>query len=1682
MSDFRFRVFLSSPSDVAPERDLAAVVFAGIANETQGRVQFELVRWEKEYFVASSGFQDQIVRPSTCDLVLCLFWKTLGTELPPNFDRPDGSGRTGTEYEFEEAMEAARSSGEGRPKILVYKKTAPVVFDEAKVDAQRNQKRLLDQFWERWFRNEQGHLIAAFHEFDDAATFAAQLERHVRLWLEHTIATARWDSNLLGSPFSGLQPFDAARASVFFGRQRVVDEIRARLISAKLEDAGFLMVLGASGVGKSSLVRAGLIPRLSTREALPGIGGIRSLSVRPSEIGEDWPLLLAQSLMRSDVLSELAFGDFSDPAMLGRLLSADPQSALPVLQGALGRVPEQAPGLPHGLLLVLDQFEEIFAWKPEQRASFASFLAVFARMPRCFVVATMRSDFYGYLQSDPGVLALKTAGKSYDLAPPSSADFRDIIRKPVEAAGLQFEKNAEGNDLADLIESEAIAPGALPMVQFLLDRLFVERDVERGLLLFSTYERLGGAAGALAWHGEAVLQELRPEVRDCFPELMRRLVTIGSSGAPVSLSAQISDLHVASPLRELADRLVDARLMVVREEASRQVFRVAHEALLERWPRMAEQISRERRDLETRARLDPLLSAWRSASTGEKQRRFLTGLFAAEGRDLLARWPETLTPDMRAFITASAQAEQRAQRRRNTAAWSVAAIMAALSIVSIGFGALALRNAEEADQSLALTQNVLDSASSRLTSSEYSDDAQLEPLQRGMLATLLPFYETLLKQSGSDPAATTSYARSLLNLARLKSNYESMASAEREFRTAENALWPLHDRKDLPAEYNDVLAQATLGLADQLSETGRRTDAKAVLDKSDAVLAKQQDWPVRRACALLSGDPIYRPISDSKVLAGSISQFARAKADRVPHNMNAASYASCLGAAALTLGEAGDSANPDKETDSSVLFTKAIALLDQEIARKPRSLDAQSRKSRVGIMQAQWELGRSQGDTAALDFADIFLERAAAQSESLATTLDRAAALAPSSRRVAADRAASTAVAFEISLSRGRVDEAAEFAERWMEQSIALVELDPQSEAVRDRIADRLETYIHVITSTQTPDFGLPACRKVYDGIQRLKAVQKETTAFTRQEISALQCIIRIQIAAGKKLEQEDSARIADGRAAWSRLLKDEDVSELYRLVGWRIEYLNDVAEVSPGLTPDDAIAEVQAILNQNFPTAVRFRIALAQRVVIETLRLVFAGKVDEAKARFKVCGGGELANGICASVLVSVAEQLGTNAPKPEILAELTRDAPKLKPATSFVAVDGMIEPPAPRPFGTLFKVSNAHADPGGANIVVTKIPIDGEVVFADAELESWLRLKEAGNTTSSLPRSSHADFIRSAAAAGLDPELAFMLIRDSVASAYAFGRPTDDPTRVSMATPEQLEAAAWINERKADPRISPYLKLYAEKIGKDWYDAKDWRGFNQDLAAEKGVITLRGKNINGDEIFTYLSLTLESLTRLRDVMRAKQDFSPTDFGTVIYAGRGDPPPDVEIRLALFHNMTVLQRPGGSSKPKALKPIDAILGRADAAMRQRDYPRAVTELDQAIALERSNPTLFNSRCWARALWGQELDRALSDCNTALAMKPNTSAFLDSRGLVFLRLQRFPEAFADFDAAYRSNSTLLSSLYGRGLAKKAMGRSEGQVDIDAAKAQDPSIETRFGAYTGATETWVTKELKSSGSP
>jgi len=285
------KVFISSPGDVEVERTLVSKVINLLQIEFDEQVVLEAVLWEREVLLATANFQDQLDLPSVCDIAVFILGDRIGTPLPPNYHREDGSRYlSGTEFEFEDAIAGFRKNG--YPHILVYKKYRDkyIKLDD-RVDEILNQKRELEKFVNKWFLDDENKAFSgAFYSFNSSDEFEHLVETHLYKLISQLVvghsenrsgAEKQW---LRGNPYLGLNSFRYEDAPIYFGRTRAISECIDLLDDADDFECPFLLILGMSGGGKSSLVHAGILPMLTGRGIDRGIRISRWASIRPTEL------------------------------------------------------------------------------------------------------------------------------------------------------------------------------------------------------------------------------------------------------------------------------------------------------------------------------------------------------------------------------------------------------------------------------------------------------------------------------------------------------------------------------------------------------------------------------------------------------------------------------------------------------------------------------------------------------------------------------------------------------------------------------------------------------------------------------------------------------------------------------------------------------------------------------------------------------------------------------------------------------------------------------------------------------------------------------------------------------------------------------------------------------------------------------------------------------------------------------------------------------------------------------------------------------------------------------------------------------------------------------------------------------------------------------------------------------
>ena len=700
------RIFVSSPADVEHERLRAERVVERLNGQYTGVVRLIPIRWEQKFYEARASFQEQIPEAASCDLVIGILWTRLGSELPPEMP-PMPSGEpypSGTAYELLTAIE--QSKAKGRPNVYLFRKMAPAVLsveDEASRALVIDQLDQLKAFWERYVKTKDGHFKAGYHEFSNPDEFETQLEALLRGWLDERVLKGRavvWPIATKGSPFRGLAAFGAKHAPVFFGRGPDITRSVDALKDAAERGDPFLLLLGSSGSGKSSLARAGLSPRLITPGVVGAVDRWRVVVMRPGERKGEPMLALAQRLFdgQKDVpaeeegrpwaLPELGKSSHHTPQLLAAALAAGDVASVIWALDTIAEEARNSEGYDRpvriDLLLIVDQLDELFATdvSETQREAFAKALAALVVTGHVWVVATLRTDLYERLQQTPALLALKQKGAAYDLASPGPVELAEIVRKPAEAAALTYERNeTTGKSLDEQLLDDAGRPDMLPLLQFALSELFDRREVkgEETLLTFGAYSDIGGLDGAIDKRAEATLEGLSAVEQAVLPRLLRQLaVPAREKGVGAGLTIRSVPLSDAAPdeaSKPLVQALIDARILLSSGEEGTANVRLAHERVLKSWKR-ARDIVRDNADFyRIRDDVEDQLERWQMSGKNSDL-LIAKGVPLAEAESIAKRYPGELPLPILAFITAS-------RRRANRFVMLTGAAAAIFAVVAV---------------------------------------------------------------------------------------------------------------------------------------------------------------------------------------------------------------------------------------------------------------------------------------------------------------------------------------------------------------------------------------------------------------------------------------------------------------------------------------------------------------------------------------------------------------------------------------------------------------------------------------------------------------------------------------------------------------------------------------------------------------------------------------------------------------------------------------------------------------------------------------------------------------------------------------------------------------------------------------------------------------------------------------
>ena len=487
-----------------------------------------------------------------------------------------------------------------------------------------------------------------------------------------------WDRSR--SPYPGLLAFTERDAAIFFGREREIGEVTELLNrSRRYGQPGLVLVLGASGSGKSSLVRAGLIPRLR-------LAADSWLVVDPFRPRDD-PLREMCAALAATGERLGAGGDWRE--LRGRLrasLAEDPTSTA-VLDELLDGLRLGSAHRGARPLLVVDQFEELLGHPPGHPSHASARLlraAVERPEPPLVVLGTMRSDFLGAFQTDAALGGLEIGGQSLGPMPPEG--LTRVIEGPAELAAVEV-----GPGLLPALLEEMDSADTLPLLAFTLAELYKRRD--GGAMTVRTFrEELGGLKGSVAMAAEGVLAARRYDgddlaaVRTAFLSMARLDDEGRYSRRAISWEGLGGRVGGVERARSLLEPFLAARLLVSRGDDDESTVEVAHEAIFRSWDQLARWLDENRDDLRLQGEISRAAAHWQE---GGRSGEFLwRGGRLERAVELSEKSSMALGTSELEFVAAGAEAEDRRERRRRRVVRGVVAgavtITALMILVALG--------------------------------------------------------------------------------------------------------------------------------------------------------------------------------------------------------------------------------------------------------------------------------------------------------------------------------------------------------------------------------------------------------------------------------------------------------------------------------------------------------------------------------------------------------------------------------------------------------------------------------------------------------------------------------------------------------------------------------------------------------------------------------------------------------------------------------------------------------------------------------------------------------------------------------------------------------------------------------------------------------------------------------------
>ena len=499
------------------------------------------------------------------------------------------------------------------------------------------------------------------------------------------------------NPYKGLSAFTEKDAAFFFGRETVISDLVAAAITKPL-----LTIIGASGSGKSSVVFAGLIPRLKQEQENIAIVDLRPGNSPFKNLAFALNKYCYQPQEKQTELEELLCDETRLCDIIESLINSSGYNRL---------------------LLVIDQFEELYTLTPENiRYSFLSALLLAVKNASQFtLVLTMRADFYGYaLSYRPFSDALQ--GNVYNLGPMNEEELRNAIEQPAAKMKVELEEGLSSRIINDLGHK----PGRLPLLEFALTQLWEKQ--KNWYLTHAAYQEIGGLNKALVNHADKVLEGKNEVEKFLIEQIFIQLVRPGEGTEDIKRVA--SEKEIGQERWDLVQDLVSERLIVTDKDKTTQekTVEIIHEALIREWKTLKEWTKKNNDFRIWQERLKPDVQEWLKAT--DKVEMLLQGTRLAIAQDWYHKHKDELSSDERNFICESITIRNKQQQwAKRRLFFTISSLASGLVVVS-----LLATNSEIAKTAAELTQKITEAR-------EFKDYAGLKKVIKAGRQLKFSFWE-----------------------------------------------------------------------------------------------------------------------------------------------------------------------------------------------------------------------------------------------------------------------------------------------------------------------------------------------------------------------------------------------------------------------------------------------------------------------------------------------------------------------------------------------------------------------------------------------------------------------------------------------------------------------------------------------------------------------------------------------------------------------------------------------------------------------------------------------------------------------------------------------------------------------------------------------------------------------------